>query len=454
MNNSPRFSFNDLVTKLDAPFDVFKFDCRGIISTTEAFKLRDALLKMTFKKKSCDLYSFSQSSDFIRSPNLEKPKEVEQFLIFLKEIKQNIATYLGKKFNSMISASCSKYDRGDYLLCHDDRVDDRSVAFIYYLNYDWLPEWGGTLDVYSVDNMNCAKEIVKNINPEFNSMIFFPVEKYTYHQVAENTSAFSRVSINGWFHCDELSWEMYDHPVKCLSPIYTPHLISPDRVKTAFDVFIDPMYQDNMYREAVRDIFIRDGFIMCEGFFKPCMVDILSNEIFSNSMNWKIKGPLNKRQYKHVDNKELPNSILFIVNMLKTDCMFKFFQECSGLEFLGVNIEVQRWHGGHYMVSGGNDGVAGFDIFSVYFFFSQCFGDMSSADEDMHYVFEEKDTLLPKFASTPQHNTMLLVNHDSKTDLYVKYCKIVDGHAWTVVVANYIVKNNLDSRILLENIDN
>lgn len=175
-----------------------------MISNAEAFKLREALLTMTFKKKSCDLYSFSQSSDFIRSTRLKKPKEVEQFLILLKFIKKKIATYLDKKFNNTISASCSKYDRGgnffcfyfmyvkplivlsvylDYLLCHDDRVDDRSVAFIYYLNYDWLPEWGGTLDVYSVDNTNSATEIVGNINPDFNSMIFFPVENYTYHQV-------------------------------------------------------------------------------------------------------------------------------------------------------------------------------------------------------------------------------------------------------------------------------
>lgn len=65
-----------------------------------------------FKKKSCDLYSFSQSSDFIRSTNLKKPKEVEQFLIILEDIKQKIATYLGKTFNNMISASCSKYDHG------------------------------------------------------------------------------------------------------------------------------------------------------------------------------------------------------------------------------------------------------------------------------------------------------------------------------------------------------
>jgi len=86
-----------------------------MISNAEAFKLREALLTMTFKKKSCDLYSFSQSPDFIRSTRLKKPKEVEQFLALLKIIKQNIATYLGKTFNNTISASCSKYDHGGRL---------------------------------------------------------------------------------------------------------------------------------------------------------------------------------------------------------------------------------------------------------------------------------------------------------------------------------------------------
>lgn len=57
---------------------------------------------------------------------------------------------------------------------------------------------------------------------------------------------------------------------------------------------------------------------------------------------------------------------------------------------------MQRWHGGHYMVSGGNDGLGGFNVLSVYFFFSQCFGEMSDANkDDLHYVFEEKDTLTP-----------------------------------------------------------
>jgi len=102
-----------------------------MISNADAFKLREALLTMTFKKKSCDLYSFSQSPDFIRSTRLKKPKEVEQFLILLKIIKNKIATYLKKNFNNTISASCSKYDRGGNFF----RFDFMYVKplIIYYL---------------------------------------------------------------------------------------------------------------------------------------------------------------------------------------------------------------------------------------------------------------------------------------------------------------------------------
>uniref|UniRef100_A0A2S2P5C9 Uncharacterized protein n=1 Tax=Schizaphis graminum TaxID=13262 RepID=A0A2S2P5C9_SCHGA len=107
------------------------------------------------------------------------------------------------------------------------------------------------------------------------------------------------------------------------------------------------------------------------------------------------------------------------------------------------------------MVSGGNDGLGGFNVLSVYLFFSQCFGKMSDdKNDDLHYVFEEKETLIPKFACKPQHNTIFMVHQDSNMDSHVKYCKIVDGHAWTVVVANYIIKNDLDSKVVLKRFDN
>lgn len=83
-----------------------------MIPINEAFKLRNALLTMSFKKRSCDLYSFSQSSDFYRISNKEKPIAVQQLLEILVEIKQKVSTYLGLTFNNTISVSCSKYDSG------------------------------------------------------------------------------------------------------------------------------------------------------------------------------------------------------------------------------------------------------------------------------------------------------------------------------------------------------
>jgi len=38
-------------------------------------------------------------------------------------------------------------------------------------------------------------------------------------------------------------------------------------------------------------------------------------------------------------------------------------------------------------------------------------------------------------------------------DSYVKYCKIVDGHAWTVVIANYVIREDFDCALLLPRLD-
>lgn len=55
------------------------------------------------------------------------------------------------------------------------------------------------------------------------------------------------------------------------------------------------MFDQPLFKEAIRETFSVDGYIMCEGFLKSPMVVCLSNEIFSNDLEWKIKGPLNKR---------------------------------------------------------------------------------------------------------------------------------------------------------------
>lgn len=39
----------------------------------------------------------------------------------------------------------------DSLLCHDDELDDRRVAFVLYLSENWEAKDGGTLDLIMTD---------------------------------------------------------------------------------------------------------------------------------------------------------------------------------------------------------------------------------------------------------------------------------------------------------------
>lgn len=41
----------------------------------------------------------------------------------------------------------------DVLLCHDDELEGRRVAFILYLVPPWQSSDGGTLDLYSTDSV-------------------------------------------------------------------------------------------------------------------------------------------------------------------------------------------------------------------------------------------------------------------------------------------------------------
>ena len=36
----------------------------------------------------------------------------------------------------------------DCLLCHDDQLEERCIAYVYYLTSDWSINDGGTLDLF------------------------------------------------------------------------------------------------------------------------------------------------------------------------------------------------------------------------------------------------------------------------------------------------------------------
>lgn len=70
------------------------------------------------------------------------------------------------------------------LLCHDDELDGRRIAYILYLiDEDWEASDGGNLDLFDVDRNGQPDRVVTSVVPHWNSLAFFAVTPTSFHQV-------------------------------------------------------------------------------------------------------------------------------------------------------------------------------------------------------------------------------------------------------------------------------
>mmetsp|Transcript_7987 Transcript_7987/g.12224 ORF Transcript_7987/g.12224 Transcript_7987/m.12224 type:complete len:567 (-) Transcript_7987:279-1979(-) len=99
---------------------------------------------------------------------------------------------------------------GCHLLCHDDVIGTRKISYILYLTEEgWQKEEGGALEIYNHDEyegQRIPQPIpCKAILPIFNSMAYFAVQPgISFHSVQEVYGERPRLSIQGWYHAQEL----------------------------------------------------------------------------------------------------------------------------------------------------------------------------------------------------------------------------------------------------------
>lgn len=104
-----------------------------------------------FHEKHNDLYRFKQSDDLKLMSHLSYCDAITRCL------RQQLLPILAQAtdielFEDQIDITVSKYDRNDVLLCHDDLLEERRIAFIWYLvPSDWSSADAGELLLFSRD---------------------------------------------------------------------------------------------------------------------------------------------------------------------------------------------------------------------------------------------------------------------------------------------------------------
>ncbi|XP_006000793.1 prolyl 3-hydroxylase OGFOD1 isoform X2 [Latimeria chalumnae] len=287
-------------------------------------ELRDELLKLNFHQKSNDLYKFKQSDDLKRrkEPHISALRKVlfEDFRKWLFDVTQI-------ELESTVDISCAKYEHTDVLLCHDDELEGRRIAFILYLVPSWESSDGGMLDLYSSDVHYQPVQIMKSLLPSWNTLAFFEVSSVSHHQVSEVLSeSKSRLSVSGWFHGSSL-----ERPPRYVEPSLprTPHL---PRDHEVLYEWLNPVYLQTDAQAQIQEEFEERSEILLKNFLQAEKFQQVCEALTNVDMKWILRGPPNKRCYEQVEEGSLPEILRQCMELLHSEPMFLLLSNFTGLK--------------------------------------------------------------------------------------------------------------------------
>uniref|UniRef100_A0A8C9F3F2 Prolyl 4-hydroxylase alpha subunit domain-containing protein n=1 Tax=Pavo cristatus TaxID=9049 RepID=A0A8C9F3F2_PAVCR len=154
---------------------------RGLLASPAfAAALGDELLCLGFRERRNDLLSLRQSEELGARPE-PHVSALRRALSGTLRVWLEAVTHI--ELEPSIDISCAKYESTDVLLCHDDELEGRRIAFILYLVPPWEKSDGGTLDLFSTDEHFQPQQIMKSLMPSWNTLVFFEVSPVSFHQM-------------------------------------------------------------------------------------------------------------------------------------------------------------------------------------------------------------------------------------------------------------------------------
>eukprot|EP00099_Drosophila_melanogaster_P028877 NP_733061.1 sudestada1 [Drosophila melanogaster] len=322
----------------------------------------EIIQKVQWSRKQMDLYEFYQSADLSNMP------ACRLLTNFLQVLRKQVRPWLEKVTNlklDYVSASCSMYTCGDYLLVHDDLLKDRQVAFIYYLSpwegaEEWTDEQGGCLEIFGSDDQ-CFPQfpVQRKIAPKDNQFAFFKVGSRSFHQVGEVTTFdYPRLTINGWFHGDTNEAFVADS----LRAFPRLNYLQPDGLnRPPLGLFLNNVYLKGATRRSIQKRIEENSEICLYEFFKREKFELARSQLLADSdtLKWRRQGPANAHNYEVLDLTTARGTILELLQLFRSHAMFDLLRDFTDLDLAGTDaesptcsVELQRWSHGNYTVLG------------------------------------------------------------------------------------------------------
>ena len=181
--------------RLNRPFKHVVID--NFLKENMAKELLNEIKREKFIEKESDLFSFKQTDDLYYSRN----RRVKEFhsAMCSSEFFSFISFISGFKFKGVFDMAGTLYESGDYLLCHDDELEVRKIAYVLYFSENFNEEDGGNFTLFDSKNGKPFRAFKKYV-PLFNRLLIFEVSKRSFHEVEENLSDKKRYAIGGWLH--------------------------------------------------------------------------------------------------------------------------------------------------------------------------------------------------------------------------------------------------------------
>ncbi|XP_072790681.1 prolyl 3-hydroxylase OGFOD1 isoform X1 [Taeniopygia guttata] len=243
----------------------------------------------------------------------------EEFQVWLSAVTQIV-------LEPTIDISCAKYEYTDVLLCHDDELEGRRIAFILYLVPPWEKSDGGTLDLYSTDEHFQPQQITKSLVPSWNTLVFFEVSPVSFHQVSEVVSQKCRLSVSGWFHGPPVA-----RPARHIeAPLArSPHI--PYDHEILYE-WINQVYLDLDSQAQIQEEFEERSEILLKDFLKKEKYQLLCEALENKEIHWSSRGPANKRRYEAVEEDSLPDILKKFLQLLRSEALFLLLSNFTGLK--------------------------------------------------------------------------------------------------------------------------